>query len=55
VVVCASRLTTIEKADKIAVLQSGSIVELGTHQELMEKGGVYASLVKHKVDEEGSN
>ncbi len=45
--VIAHRLSTIEKADRIAVLQKGEIVEIGTHRELLEKGGVYAQL--HRI------
>ncbi len=44
-VVIAHRLSTIRKADKIVVLENGSIVETGTHDDLMEMGaGVYRSL-----------
>lgn len=42
--VIAHRLSTIERADRIAVLSEGQIVELGSHQELLEKNGVYANL-----------
>ncbi|KAL8504447.1 hypothetical protein ACS0TY_015858 [Phlomoides rotata] len=46
--VIAHRLSTIRKADLVAVLQQGSIYEMGSHDELFAKGdnGVYAKLIK---------
>lgn len=46
--VIAHRLSTIRKADLVAVLQHGSVSEIGTHDELFAKGenGVYAKLIK---------
>ena len=43
-VVIAHRLSTIQFADEIIVLQSGSLVERGTHSFLLEKNGVYRKL-----------
>jgi subfamily B ATP-binding cassette protein MsbA len=43
-IVIAHRLATIERADRIFVIQDGAIVETGKHEELLEKGGLYARL-----------
>ena len=42
--VIAHRLSTVEHADRIAVLSQGRIAEMGTHAQLLEKGGIYANL-----------
>jgi len=46
ILVIAHRLSTIFKADQIIVMKNGTIVEQGTHQELMDLGGEYAGKVK---------
>ena len=43
-IVVAHRLSTIKNADEIAVIAEGEIVEQGTHEDLMQKNGVYAEL-----------
>ncbi|MEL6221555.1 MAG: ABC transporter ATP-binding protein [Cyanobacteria bacterium J06626_14] len=43
-IVIAHRLSTIQNADQIAVLDKGQIVEIGTHQELVDQGNYYAQL-----------
>lgn len=44
--VIAHRLSTIQKADLIVVIQNGVIAEQGSHEELIQQGGVYKSLVE---------
>uniref|UniRef100_A0A672QJF7 ATP-binding cassette sub-family B member 5 n=1 Tax=Sinocyclocheilus grahami TaxID=75366 RepID=A0A672QJF7_SINGR len=48
-IIVAHRLSTIRNADVIAGFQNGEIVELGTHDELMERKGIYHSLVTMQV------
>ncbi len=43
-IIIAHRLATIKKADKIIVMDAGKIVEMGTHKELIKKGGYYNDL-----------
>jgi ATP-binding cassette subfamily B protein len=50
VIIVAHRLSTVKYADKIVVLESGRIIETGTHDFLVEKRGAYYKLVKNQLD-----
>jgi ABC-type transport system involved in cytochrome bd biosynthesis fused ATPase/permease subunit len=50
--VIAHRLSTIKHADRILVMHKGAIRELGTHDELLRQGGVYAKLYQLQYQEQ---
>lgn len=47
--VIAHRLTTVERADRIVVMERGRIVESGTHAQLLAAGGRYAQLYREDL------
>ena len=51
--VIAHRLSTVEKADRILVLEKGLIIEQGTHEQLLGNKGRYAKLYRNQFDESG--
>jgi ATP-binding cassette subfamily B protein len=53
-IVIAHRLSTVRAADQILILDDGGIVERGTHDELVEAGGLYASLYRTQFEERAS-
>lgn len=48
-IVIAHRLSTVQKMDRIVVMDDGEIVEQGTHKELIAKGGTYSDLWNHQT------
>jgi subfamily B ATP-binding cassette protein MsbA len=50
-IIIAHRLSTVHRADRIAVLDDGKLVELGSHAELMARDGLYARLYRMQFRE----
>jgi ATP-binding cassette subfamily B protein len=50
VVVVAHRLSTVQTADHIVVMEAGRVIEVGTHKELTAKRGAYYTLVKNQLE-----
>ena len=53
VIMIAHRLTTVKNVDKIVVLEEGSIKEIGSHEELLNKNGYYSKL--YNIQFRGNN
>lgn len=49
ILVIAHRLSTVEKADNIVVIDRGRVAEQGRHGELMASGGLYSKLVQRQL------
>lgn len=49
-IVIAHRLSTIRHADRIAVLEKGRLIEIGTHEQLLERDGLYAAYLRMQLN-----
>jgi ATP-binding cassette subfamily B protein len=48
-IIIAQRISTVKAADQILVLDDGAIIERGTHQELLTRGGIYARMYRREL------
>ncbi|OWF56666.1 ATP-binding cassette sub-family B member 9-like [Mizuhopecten yessoensis] len=55
VIIIAHRLSTVEKADRIIVIEKGQVVEQGSHSELLSRKGLYTKLVKRQLKDTNSS
>lgn len=53
--VIAQRLSTVKRANKIVVLENGEIIEQGTHDELLKKGGIYTEIYNMQFKQQEEN
>jgi ABC-type multidrug transport system fused ATPase/permease subunit len=53
-IIIAHRLQTIREANRIVVLTSGEVREIGTHEELIAQGGLYKTLYELQVQDLGA-
>ena len=49
VLVIAHRLSTVKSANVVAVISDGQVVESGSHDELLDKDGIYTALVRRQL------
>ena len=52
-IIVSHRISTLMQADKILVLDNGRAAELGSHRELLEKGGIYESIYRLQAGLDG--
>jgi len=49
IIIIAHRLSTIRDADEIIVIKKGEVMERGSHEQLLKKGGIYKNLVERQL------